>query len=159
MDWGLNFCSRFFTTFWYVISKKRKKSCYLKIEIWKKVKYVFSNSDCLCDREPFTHWTQVVQDNRPMFHRTRTLFVTKFNATVYPSTASLLRFNPTSSFEVQIASPFSPLLASASGINQSARRCPVRRQRREFRGCWPVVCWGDGLSLRHVRRRSVYGRG
>ena len=34
--WGLNFCWWLFTTFWYVISKKRKKSCFF--EIWKKRK-------------------------------------------------------------------------------------------------------------------------
>ena len=40
---GLNFCWWLFTTFWYVISKKRKKSCFF--EIWKKnEKYVFSNT-------------------------------------------------------------------------------------------------------------------
>ena len=41
--WGLNFCWWLFTTFWYVISEKRKKSCFF--EIWKKnEKYVFSNT-------------------------------------------------------------------------------------------------------------------
>ena len=39
--WGLNSCWWLFTTFWYVISKKRKKSCFLKSE--KNEKYVFSN--------------------------------------------------------------------------------------------------------------------
>ena len=34
--WGLNFRWWLFTTFWYVISKKRKKSCFF--EIWKKRK-------------------------------------------------------------------------------------------------------------------------
>ena len=34
--WGLNFCWWLFTTFWFVISKKRKKSCFF--EIWKKRK-------------------------------------------------------------------------------------------------------------------------
>ena len=33
---------KIFTTFWYVILKKRKKSCFLKSE--KNVNYVFSNS-------------------------------------------------------------------------------------------------------------------
>jgi len=40
--WELNFCWWLFTTFWYVISKKRKKSCFLKSE--KNEKCVFSNT-------------------------------------------------------------------------------------------------------------------
>ena len=40
--WGLNFCWWLFTTFWYVISKKRKKSCFF--EIWKKTKNTYSRT-------------------------------------------------------------------------------------------------------------------
>jgi len=37
-----NFANDFLRFFWQVISKKRKKSCFLKSE--KNVKYVFSNT-------------------------------------------------------------------------------------------------------------------
>ena len=44
--WGLKFCWWLFTTFWYVISKKRKQPCFF--EIWKNEKYVFSNTGWDC---------------------------------------------------------------------------------------------------------------
>ena len=40
--WGLNFCWWLFTTFWYIISKKRKMSCFLKSE--KKTKNTYSRT-------------------------------------------------------------------------------------------------------------------
>ena len=53
-DWGLNF-ARLFTTFWYVISKKkRQKSCFLKSE--RNVKYVFSN---IGQGLPVVKWLQL----------------------------------------------------------------------------------------------------
>ena len=66
--WGLNFCWWLFTTFWYVISKKRKKSSFLKSE--KNEKYVFSNTGCKLpqwemgqspSRRFCAYWSQKVQ--------------------------------------------------------------------------------------------------
>jgi len=65
--WGLKFCWWLFTTFWYVIWKKRKQSCFLKSEKKRKIGYLFSNTgwDCRGCSLVLDLWEHV----RPTFAR------------------------------------------------------------------------------------------